>query len=134
MLLAGLWAGYPWVEPPYADSIARFARIPTGAPTIIHLANATAVPHLATLLSLRVMGLLAIAWFALEAEWERAAAVLRLNAATTTTLALFSATIVADFTCVVLPLLALAVEMVSLGMLRRWHESGEIAGASADIY
>ena len=129
LLLTGLWFGYPWVEPPYADEIASFARLSTGAPTTIHLANASAVPQLANLLLLRVVGLVLVAWFSAEADWNKAAAIQRFNAAVTTTLALFAAIVVADFTCVVLPLLALGAEFMALALLRRWHEADAVAEA-----
>lgn len=129
MLLAGLWYGYPWVEPPYADGIASFARMSTGLPTTIHAGNAFAVTGLATLLLLRVAGGLLVAWFVVEADWDRAAAILRAGAAATITLALFSSVAFADFTCVVLPLVALGVELLSIALLRRWHDRDDIAVA-----
>ncbi|NCP20079.1 MAG: hypothetical protein GW855_13075 [Erythrobacter sp.] len=128
ILLAGLWFGYPWVEPPYAETIADFAKVPTGLPTTTWAGNAFAVPGLATLLLVRVAGLILFAWFMVEANWEKAAAVQRAGAASTITLALFSAAAFADVTCVILPLLALGVELVSIALLRRWHE-GELPAA-----
>ncbi|QQN75334.1 hypothetical protein [Croceicoccus sp. YJ47] len=129
VLLAGLWSGYPWVEPPYADGIARFAKVPTVLPATIHAGNAFAVPWLATILLLRVGGLMLVAWFVVEADWDRAAAIQRAGAAATVTLALFAAIVVADFTCVVLPVLALCAEMLSIALLRRWHDGEDVAVA-----
>lgn len=121
LLLAGLWYGYPWVAPPFAGEIASFARVSTGSPAIIHVANASSVPHLATLLLLRAACLVLVAWFAVEADWDRVAAIQRLGTAATITLTLFAAIVVADFTCVILPLLALGIEFLSITLLRHWH-------------
>ena len=122
ILLTGLWFGYPWVEPPYADGIASFARMPTGQTTTLNAGNAIAVPWLAILLLLRVAGLVLVAWFAVEAEWDKAAAIQRAGAAATITLTLLAGIVVADFTCIILPTFALGVEVLATVMLRRWHE------------
>lgn len=124
VLLAGLWYGYPWVEPPFAHGIESFARFATGAPATIHVSNATGVPHLATLLLLRVVFLVLVAWFAVEADWDRAAAMQRAGAAATITLTIFAAVVVADFTCVVLPIAALGIEFMTVSLLKRWHDPG----------
>ena len=129
ILLAGLWFGYPWVEPPYADGIASFARMHTGLPTIAWAGNAFAIPALSTLLFVRVIGLLLVAWFVADADWNRAGAIQRADAAATTTLALFAGAVVADFTCVVVPLLALGIEVLSIALLRRWHDGDHSAVA-----
>lgn len=129
ILLAGLWYGYPWVEPAYADGIAHFARMPTGLPSATWAGNAFAVTGLATLLFLRVAGLILAAWFVVEADWDRAAAIQRAGAASTITLTLFSAVAFADVTCVILPLFALGVELLSIALLRRWHDRDDIAVA-----
>jgi len=129
ILLTGLWLGYPWVEPPYAQGIASFARGPTGLSTATWAGNAFAVTGLATLLLMLVAGLILHAWFVVEADWDKAAAILRAGAAGTITLALFSAVAFADLTCVVLPIFALGVELLSIAVLQRWHDRDDIAVA-----
>ena len=129
ILLAGLWCGYPWVEPPYAGAIADFAKVPTGMPTTIYAGNAAAMTGIATLLLLRIAGLLLVAWFVADADWERAGIMQRAGAAATITLTLFSAVAFADLTCVVLPLLAVGIELLSIPELQRWHDRGDIAEA-----
>ena len=74
-------------------------------------------------------GLILAAWFVVEADWERAAAIQRAGAASTITLTLFSAVAFADLTCVILPLLALGAELLSITVLRRWHDREDIAVA-----
>lgn len=129
ILLVGLWSGYPWVEPPYAESIASFAKMPTGLPTIVWAGNAFAIPALSILLLLRVASLTLVAWFVVDADWGRVSIIQRLSAAATTTLTLLAGIIVVDFTCVVLPLLALGVGLLSVALLRRWHDFDDIAVA-----
>ena len=129
ILLVGVWWGYPWVEPTYADGIASFARMPTAVVPTIYEGNAFAMPGLAALLVLRIFGLILAAWFVVEADWDRAAAVQRAGASATITLALFSSVAFADFTCAVLPLLAVGVELLSIPLLQRWHDGGDIAAA-----
>ena len=129
IMLAGLWLGYPWVEPPYAQGIASFAKMPTGLATATWAGNAFAVTGLATLLLARAAGLIVAAWFVVEADWERAGAIQRAGAAATITLTLFSAVAFADLTCVVLPVLALGAELASIAWLRRWHEGDDFAVA-----
>ncbi|MBB3033863.1 hypothetical protein [Alteriqipengyuania lutimaris] len=129
LLLAGWWCGYPWVEPPYADGIARVASMPRGLATTLYAGNAFALPGLTALLLLRIAGLILVAWFVVDADWDRAGAIQRAGAAATITLTLFSAVALPDLTCVVLPLLAVGVELVSIPLLQRWHEGGDIAEA-----
>lgn len=129
LLLAGLWSGYPWVEPPYADHIARFARMPAGEGATIYAGNAFALTGLATLLLIRIAALPLLAWFVAEGDWDRAGAIQRAGAAATITLTLFSAAAFADLTCVVLPLLVVGIELLSIPLLQRWHEGDDIARA-----
>ena len=129
ILLVGLWCGYPWVEPTYAEGIASFARMPTGMPNTLYAGNAAAMTGIATLLLMRIAGLLLAAWFVADADWDRAGAMQRAGAAATITLTLFSAVAFADLTCVVLPLFAVGIELLSIPQLERWHDRGDVARA-----
>ena len=95
----------------------------------IYAGNAAAMTGLATLLLLRIAGLILLAWFVVDADWARAGAMQRAGAAATITLTLFSAVAFSDLTCVVLPLLAVGVEFLSIPMLQRWHQEGDAAEA-----
>jgi hypothetical protein len=126
ILLVGVWTGYPYVAEPYASAFAALARLPTGLP-VINPGNLSAVPVLASVLLLRVAGLALVAWFAADGDWDKAGAWQRLGAAVTITLALFAAIITLDLTCIVVPLVALAIEVLAIALLRRWHHGTALA-------
>lgn len=128
MLLAGVLAGYPYVDTAYVDMIGSFATADMIVPRL-NAGNAAAVPVLGLILLVRVSSDLLVAWFATERDWHHSAAAQRLGAAATVTLALFAGLIVSDETCLVLPVVSLPVELFAVALLRRWHE--EAAGPSA---
>ncbi|WP_137897112.1 hypothetical protein [Sphingomonas sp. 2SG] len=120
LLLVGILVGYPFIHPPYADSIGSFARAEAIVPRL-NAGNAGAIPSLALILMLRVGSDALVAWFAAERDWTRAAAAQRFGAAATVTLALFAGMVVQDETCLVLPALTLVVEAVAVALLRQLY-------------
>jgi len=127
LLLLGVLAGYPYVDPAYADAIGLHAIAATIVPRL-NAGNASAVPMLSIILLLRIASDLVVAWSAAERDWNRAAAAQCFSAAATVTLALFAGVVVMDESCVILPVASFAVELVAVALLRRWHdEAGDLA-------
>ena len=133
LLLVGVLDGYPYVDPAYADVIGSFVKADTIVPRL-HAGNASAVPVLGFVLLLRVASDVLSAWFACERDWIRAAAAQRFGAATTITLALFAGLVFLDETCLVVPVLSFAIELLAITLLRQWHDDAEeyaaLGGAS----
>jgi hypothetical protein len=130
LLLVGVAAGYPYVDPAYADAIGWYAT----AGRFVHrlnAGNANAVPLFSLILLLRVAGDLMAAWFAVERDWNRAAAAQCFGAATTVTLALFAGVVVLDERCVVLPVFSFAVELLAIAVLRHCYDDAEEAGSAS---
>jgi hypothetical protein len=121
LLLIGVLAGYPYVDPAFADAIGSFASLETIVPRL-NASNACAVPVLGLVLLLRTSGDILVAWFVAERNWACAAAALRFCAAATITLALFAGLVVLEETCLVLPTVIFAIELLAVGLLQRWHD------------
>lgn len=90
--------------------------------TRLNRGNIAAAPAL-TLLILTLATLhLTAGWALLDRNWQRVAAIARLSAAATVTLALFTSVIFLDQRGAVLPLAGLVIELAAITMVARWHE------------
>ncbi|HYC95695.1 MAG TPA: hypothetical protein VEB39_08370 [Sphingomicrobium sp.] len=79
-------------------------------------------PALTLLVLIVAASQLLLAWFVLERDWERVAAIGRFNAATLTTFAVVASLLPLMGTSVLLPAAGLAVEMLAVFALAQWHQ------------
>ncbi|MBW6527914.1 hypothetical protein KZ813_13805 [Sphingomonas sp. RHCKR7] len=124
LLLAGVLAGYPYLDPYYADAMGSFAGVEMLVPWL-NAGNAAAMPALTLMVLLRIASDVLVAWFAAERNWTRTAAAQRFGAATTVTLAISASLILLDWTCVLLPALTLVIDGFAITVLRRLHRAAE---------
>jgi hypothetical protein len=80
-----------------------------------------AVPALAGLATILIIGHLLIPWYMLERNWARVAMLARMNAAATATLFVFSGILFLGESSAILPAIALAIELLPISFLCRWH-------------
>ncbi|MBB3695675.1 hypothetical protein [Sphingomonas sp. BK580] len=124
LLMAGVLAGYPFLQPSCPDAMGAFAKV-RGIVPWLNTGNAAAMPALTLIVLLRVGSDVLVAWFAAERDWARTAAAQRFGAATTVTLATSAGLILLDGTCALLPALTLAIEALAVASLRRLHGVAE---------
>jgi hypothetical protein len=79
-------------------------------------------PALSLLILVQAGTQLLLAWFVLERDWERVAAIGRFNAATLTTLAIVTSLLDLMGTSILLQTAGLTVETLAVLALARWHE------------
>lgn len=89
--------------------------------SLLNPSNQSAVPALAILVFILVAGHLLTPWFLLERDWRRVLMLVRLNVAATVTLFIFTGILFLDETFMLLPIAALAVELMAIAALFRWH-------------
>jgi hypothetical protein len=92
-----------------------------GSIPLIHEGNRAAAAVLAQLIAGTGALRLGTAWAMLDRDWARVAAVARLNAAATVTLAVLAGLATLDLACALLPATALVVEIPALLLLARLH-------------
>ena len=94
----------------------------TGRDHLINDGNRAAAPLLPQLVLAIGAMRLGSAWAVLDRNWTRVAALERLSAAATITLAVFAALARLDAACAILPATALLVEFLALSALARLHD------------
>jgi len=130
LLVSGTLPGFPFL-PPGQAGIAGWLGGGGGHPTLLTAANQGAVPALALLVLALVAGHLLMPWFLLDRDWARVAVLARLNAAATATLFLFTGILVLDETYMLVPAAGLAIELLAIAILFRWH--GHLPGPPSGI-
>jgi hypothetical protein len=126
--IASILAGFPLS---YFDQVGTGAWMNAtgGNRPVLNEANLSAVPPLAALTIALSALHLRLAWLLLEREWERVAAVAALTAATTVTLIIFTTVVFAHAAPALLDAATLAIELMAVLGLARWH-SRSLAGAA----
>lgn len=101
---------------------------------LVNDGNRAAAPVLMQLIAALAMMRLAIAWKVLDRDWPRVAALERLSAASTITLAVLAALARLDATRVALPTMALVAEVVAISALARLHDRLTLGGEMHDPF
>ena len=120
LLASAALLGFPYVE----FGRAGIDGVLSGGGAQLFLLNEgnSAVGPALTLLVLALAAThLLLAWWLLERDWERVAAVERFGAATATTFALFSCAAALDASRILLPVGGLVAELAAVAALARWH-------------
>lgn len=92
-----------------------------GWASLVIISKQGAVPALALLAAILIVGHLLTPWYMLERDWTRVAMLARMNAAATATLMVFAGILFLGETCTLLPVVALALEAPPIMLLSRWH-------------
>lgn len=79
-------------------------------------------PSVTLLILLQAVSQLLLAWFVVERDWARVAAIGRFNAATLSTLSIVTSLLGLMGANILLPLAALVTEMLGVFALARWHD------------
>lgn len=118
--LSALLIGFPYLDAPEA-LLAGSGGI-SGVRSMLNEGNTSAAPALA-LLVLMLTGLhLLVGWAVLNRDWPRVQIIVRLSAAATVTLSLFTGVIFLEPGTALMLVTALAIEVAAVWTLARWHE------------
>jgi hypothetical protein len=120
LLLLATGSGFPFLPSGYAGISSWI----TGGGETLRLMtpwNRGFAPALALLIWGLVAGHVLMPWFILERDWTRVATLARINSAATVTLFLFTGALFLDVTFMVLPAIALAIELLAVWSLYRWQ-------------
>ncbi len=88
---------------------------------LLNAGNLMVAPSLTLLMLLMAALHLPLAWWILDGDWDRVAAVNCFGAATATTLTIVTSCAGLDPSCLLLPIGVLATEMGAIWALTRWH-------------
>jgi hypothetical protein len=120
LLIVGTTAGFPFLPSGHAGLSGWLAG--TGEPSsLLTPWNRGFAPALAVLIWGLIAGHLLMPWFMLERDWARVATLARVNGAATVTLFLFTGILFLDMAFMVLPVAALAIELVATWLLYQWQ-------------
>jgi hypothetical protein len=106
---------------PFAGGMGTLNVLPVGGPTLLNAGTQAIAPSLTLATLALAVSHLPLAWWALDRNWDRVAAVNRFAAALATTLAVVAACAALDPVRLAWPFAALASELVALLALSRWH-------------
>ena len=124
--LAGLslWAavlGYPYLA--FGDvGLSGFVAGRSDQIPLLAIGEWGMAPALTLLVLLQAVGRILFAWFLLDRDWARVAAIAHLNAATLITLLIFSSVLAIIDASILLLVGALIAETMAVLALARWHE------------
>ena len=120
LLISGVLTGFPFLPP----GPASVHGLLTGGGREIPFTDAywSAMPALAASVFLLGMGHLLLAWAMLDRDWARVVVVGKLTAALATTLVIFTSVLFLDGTRALLQAAVLAVELIAVSALARWHD------------
>jgi len=120
LLFWGALLGFPYLAPGQfgiGDFLSgRGAQLP-----LLHDGNWALAPSLTGLVLALAASQLALAWFVLERDWSRVAALQLFGAALLTTLVIVASLLAVDGTSLLAPVAALAVEALAVLAASRWH-------------
>lgn len=119
MLIVATLFGFPFVAA--SDGIGGFL---TGSGRHVSLLNAgtqAVGPVLASVMLLLAGCHLPLAWWVLDRNWTRVATVMRLGAATMTTLAILTACAALNVATLLLPIAAVLAELAAISAFAWWH-------------
>lgn len=127
LLVMGTLAGFPFLSSGHGGIAGWLAG--AGAPdSLLTPWNSGFAPPLAILIWGLIAGHLLMPWFLLERDWTRVATLARVNSAATVTLLLFTGVLFLDMAFMLLPMMALAIELWAAWALYRW-QTHLVAGA-----
>lgn len=124
LLIMGTTAGFPFLSSGHAGIAGWLAGTGAAEPLMTPW-NRGFAPPLAVLIWGLILGHAVMPWFILERDWDRVGTLAAMNAAATVTLFLFVGVLFLDLAFMVLPMVALAVELGAIWSLYRWH--GDVA-------
>lgn len=120
LLIVGMTSGFPFLPSGYAGISAWLGG--HGEPLrSLTPWNSGFAPALALLICAIIAGHVLMPWFVLERDWPRVATLARVNSAATATLFLFSGALFLDVAFILLPAMALAIELSAVWLLYRWQ-------------
>lgn len=120
MLIVGTASGFPFLPSGHAGIAGWLAG--SGAPSsLLTPWNRGFAPALAMLIWALIAGHLVMPWFIVERNWTRVGTLARVNSAATVTLFLFTGVLFLDMAFMVLPMAALAIELLASWNLYRWQ-------------
>jgi len=120
LLIVGTASGFPFLPSGHAGLSGWLAG--SGAPSpLLTPWNRGFAPALAVLVWGIVAGHLLMPWFILERDWTRVATLARVNSAATVTLFLFTGVLFLDVAFMLLPAVALAIELLAIWHLYQWQ-------------
>ena len=121
LLVSGALSGFPFLFAGHGD-VSYWLIGSSGHTPLLNAYDRGAVPALALLVIMLVVGHLAVPWFLLDCNWPRVAVLARLNAAATATLFLFTGILFLDETFMLLPIGGVALEVSAIAALSHWHD------------
>ncbi len=119
MLALAAAFGFPFVEA--SEGIGGSLSGSGAHVLLLNDGSRTVAPSLTLAMLLLAICHLPLAWWILDRDWERVAAVGRFGAATATTLTIVTSCVALDATRLLLPIAALTVELATVSALAWWH-------------
>lgn len=121
LLITGMLLGFPYLSPNNVGVHGLLAG-GGGADPRFTEAHLAAVPSLVVLVLMLGVGHLLIAWAMLERDWARVTFMGKLNAAIAAALVVITAVLFLEDSRALLQAAALAVELMAVAALARWHD------------
>ena len=120
LLIVGTASGFPCLPSGHAGLSGWLAG--SGAPLrLLTPWNRGFAPALALLIWVLIAGHVLMPWLILERNWTRVATLARVNAAATVTLFLYTSVLFLDVAFMLLPTIALAIELLAVWLLYQWQ-------------